>query len=295
MIDYQARLPRSRDIIFCSNESGLHLIPDLLSQETQRNLLSLLMHGVLADQRHKTNVHLHYRVPYKATHSKKQDIHSLEQPSPNDLNSNEISFFNMSPVSTDLFMPINPHLHKPLTISQFLHRKLRWLTLGGQYDWTAKTYPAEEPPAFPEEIAALIGTLFPAMRPEAAILNIYTPGDTLSIHRDVSEESDQGLVSISIGCDGLFVVGLEDGPADSQHHLTIRLRSGDAVFMSGPSRFAWHGVPRIIPDSCPWWLKDWPANLSPAAHDECLSSKYEEWRGWMTNKRINLNVRQMKD
>ena len=271
------------------------MIPGLLSQETQRVLLSRLMHGVLADERHKTNVHLHYQIPYHATLSKKQDIDSSEQILSNDPTSEDISFFNMSPVSTDFFMPFNPHLHKPITISQFLHKKLRWLTLGGQYDWTAKAYPAEAPPAFPEDIAAFIGSLFPAMKPEAAILNIYTPGDTLSIHRDVSEESDKGLVSISIGCDGLFVVGLEDGLHDSLRHLTIRLRSGDAVFMSGPSRFAWHGVPKIIPDSCPPCLKDWPANPSPAAYEECLSTKYEAWRGWISNKRINLNVRQMKD
>ena len=295
MMNYQVRILRSRQPILCSNELGLHLIPDLLSQETQRDLLSRLMHDILADERHKTNVHLHYQVPYHATSSKKQEIQSSEQASSNDPNSKEVSFFNMSPVSTNLFMPISPHLHKPISISQFLHRKLRWLTLGGQYDWTAKAYPAEEPPAFPEDIAALISRLFPAMRPEAAILNIYTPGDTLSIHRDVSEESDKGLVSISIGCDGLFVVGLEGGPNGCLRHLTIRLRSGDAVFMSGPSRFAWHGVPKIIPDSCPPWLRDWPASSSSAVCGERLSSEYDAWRGWMSNKRVNLNVRQMKN
>ena len=268
------------------------MIPCLLSLETQRDLLSRLMHGVLADERHKTNVHLHYKITYDATCGK-ENIY--QQIATSNLSSKTTSFFNISPDSSHLFMPINPDLHKPITVSQFLERKLRWLTLGGQYDWTAKAYPAEEPPAFPEDIAALISDLFPAMRPQAAILNIYTPGDKLSMHRDVSEESDKGLVSISIGCDGLFVVGLEDRENNDICHITIRLRSGDAIYMSGPSRFAWHGVPKIIPDSCPHWLRDWPEEPSSETCEDSPSREYKAWRGWMSTKRINLNVRQMKE
>ena len=266
------------------------MIPRLLSPETQKDLLSRLMHGILADERHKTNVHLHFRVPYHATQTEKQDGQLHRQTSSKGLSLEDASFFNMSPLSTDLFVPINPNLHRPITISQFLHKKLRWLTLGGQYDWTAKAYPAGEPPTFPEDIAGLIGGLFPAVKPEAAILNFYTPGDTLSVHRDVSEDSDKGLVSISIGCDGVFVVGLGNEVNDLLSYVTIRLRSGDAVYMSGASRFAWHGVPKIIPESCPRWLSDWPADSG----EESLPSEYEAWRGWMATKRINLNVRQMK-
>lgn len=275
--------------------SGLHLIPCLLSQETQHDLLSRLMHGILADKKHKNNVQLHFQLPYHATHSEKNNRQLHQQTSPDGLSSRDASFFNISPKSTNLLIPINPDVHKPITISQFLHRKLRWLTLGGQYDWTAKAYPLEESPTFPQDIAALIGSIFPAMRPEAAILNIYTPGDTLSVHRDVSEGSGKGLVSISIGCDALFVVGLEDREANKLSHLTVRLRSGDAIYMSGPSRFAWHGVPKIIPDSCPQWLRHWPAHSSYKYSEDDLSSEYEAWRGWISTKRVNLNVRQMND
>ena len=277
-----------------SDEAGLHLIPSLFTQDTQEDLLSRLMHGILADTRHKSNVHLHYQIPYHATHSKKQG-NQLQRVSSNNQSLNDASFFNMSPESNDTFMPIDISLHKPFTVSQFLQKKLRWLTLGGQYDWTAKAYPVEESPTFPDDIGALIGNLFPAMKPEAAILNVYTPGDTLGVHRDVSEKSDKGLVSISIGCDGVFVVGLADGENTIQCHLAIRLRSGDAIYMSGPSRFAWHGVPKVIPNTCPQWLRDWPADPSRAASKDGQPSRYEAWRGWMSTKRINLNVRQMKD
>jgi alkylated DNA repair dioxygenase AlkB len=157
------------------------------------------------------------------------------------------------------------------------------MTLGGQYDWTAKRYPSESPPPFPADIKRLLKGIFPDMDAQAAIVNLYSPGDTLCIHRDVSESCDQGLVSISIGCDAIFMVGNQDGTETA----TIRLRSGDALYMTGSSRYAWHGVPKIIPNTCPDWLAEWPAVQN---HDNAL---YNGWRGWMSNKRINLNVRQM--
>ncbi|KFY29985.1 hypothetical protein V493_02179 [Pseudogymnoascus sp. VKM F-4281 (FW-2241)] len=192
------------------------------------------------------------------------------------------SFFSYSPNDKTVFKPKDPSVHKPLTISKFMEKSLRWVTLGGQYDWTNKVYPDEAPPAFPADIKDLLEGIFPEMKAQAAIVNLYSPGDTLSLHRDVSEESDNGLVSISLGCDCLFVVGLGRDPSDS---IVLHLRSGDALLMSRESRFAWHGVPKILPSSCPTYLASWPAE----------DDQYEEWRDWMKNKRINLNVRQMFD
>lgn len=131
-------------------------------------------------------------------------------------------------------------------------------------------------------------------------MNVYTPGDVLSMHRDVAEDSDRGLVSVSLGCDAIFVIGLgpdnklvsasSDGASleEVKPPLVVRVRSGDAVFMDGPSRFAWHGVPQIISNTCPDFLRNWPA-----ADDG--ENEYEHWKEWMANKRVNLNVRQMWD
>ena len=199
----------------------------------------------------------------------------------------------MCSTSSEIFLPLDDSIHKPFTVFQFLSRKLRWLTLGGQYDWTHKRYPLENPP-FPADIAAFIHGLFPEMIAEAAIVNVYRPGDTLSMHRDVSEECERGLVSISLGCDGIFVVGMGSESDGNEKSFVVRLHSGDAVFMTGPSRFAWHGVPQILPGTCPEWLRPWPATVdSDFNHDS--KDPYEAWRGWMSNKRINLNVRQMRD
>lgn len=187
--------------------------------------------------------------------------------------------------------PKDTSVHKPINIQHMLNKKLRWITLGGQYDWTNKVYPSKEPPAFPPDIAKLLHFLFPDMSSQAAIVNFYSPGDTLSLHRDVAEECDRGLVSISFGCEGIFVLGLEDEDGKGCKKLALRLKSGDAVFMTGASRYAWHGVPQIVSGTCPGYLRDWP--VINAAHGE--DKTYEHWKGWMANKRINLNVRQMRE
>jgi alkylated DNA repair protein alkB family protein 1 len=162
-----------------------------------------------------------------------------------------------------------------------MSKKLRWTTLGGQYDWTAKQYPKTTPPAFPLDIKDLLASIFPTTCAEAAIVNLYSAGDTLSVHRDVAETSTHGLISVSLGCDAIFVIG-----TDPDKVLTLRLKSGSAVYMSGASRFAWHGVPQIVAGSCPEYLQDWPGTEAGV---------FDEWKGWMARKRVNLNVRQMWD
>lgn len=245
----------------------------------QIELLNRLLHRDLSNPSHNTNLHLHHFVKYVtdecASYVKGDD--------PSDCpgsRTNHVSFFAMD-ASTKIGAK-EPAVHKDITIKEVLDKKLRWITLGGQYDWTAKTYPTEEPPPFPADIKLLLHQLFSDIDPQAAILNLYTPGDTLSVHRDVSEECGQPLVSISIGCEAIFIIGNEDGSTVA----TLRLRSGDAIYMGGSSRFAWHAVPKVLPGTCPTWLQDWPAT-------ESEKSIFETWRGWMGNKRINLNVRQM--
>ncbi|EME48343.1 hypothetical protein DOTSEDRAFT_118289 [Dothistroma septosporum NZE10] len=249
------------------NQVGLLIYPRLLSPSVQLLLLGRLLHRDLSNPQHQTNVHMHYRMPYP--------------PSEKDENA---SFFHDA--AGDLcWSPKDPDIHKAFDIKQFLNKKLRWTTLGGQYDWTNKIYPEGAPPAFPQDIKRLVEDVFP-MKAEAAIVNLYSPGDTLSLHRDVSEECNRPLISISLGCDAIFICGLEPKGGGAPRVATIRLRSGDAVLMSGESRYAWHGVPQVVPDTCPTWMQDWPATSD-------VGQDFEHWRGWMKGKRVNLNVRQM--
>jgi len=265
---------------------GLLIIPSVVPPEVQKILLRHLIHRDLSNPRHQTNLHPHYDLPY-----------------PDQVGEDVESFFSYSPDSPVKFQPKDPEVHKSLSIKQVMDRRLHWVTLGGQYDWTSRVYPDERPPEFPPDVAAFLQSLFPETVAQAAIVNIYTAGDTMMMHRDVSEETDKGLISISIGCDSLFMIAPNDpgkaseeernmkdaagsGPgAGGKEYLLLRLRSGDAIYMTKESRFAWHGVPKVLKGTCPEYLEDWPAE----------DGKYEEWRGWMKNKRVNLNVRQMRD
>lgn len=234
-----------------------------------------MVHRDLSNPKHQTNLHLHYQLPY-----------------PDGPTEEERSFFSLEPDSSTVFMPKDPAVHKPLTASKVMQRRLHWVTLGGQYDWTNRIYPEEAPPQFPPDIAQFLEALFPETLAQAAILNFYTPGDTMMMHRDVSEETDKGLVSLSFGCQCLFMIAPNDTGNKTQpsapgakDYLLLMLRSGDAIYMTKDSRFAWHGVPKVLKGTCPSYLEDWPAR----------DGKFEEWRGWMKNKRINLNVRQMRE
>ncbi|KAG5923155.1 hypothetical protein E4U42_005045 [Claviceps africana] len=276
---------------------GLLVVPSLVPPEIQKTLLGRMLHRDLSDPKHQTNMHLHYTLPYQ-----EPDPHAgaaFPDSSPSSPSSSSPpppprpSFFSLSPSSSSppCFLPKDPAIHKPLTAHQVLTRRLHWLTLGGQYDWTNRVYPDHEPPPFPPDLARFLETLFPETRAQAAIVNFYTPGDTMMMHRDVSEQTDKGLVSLSFGCDCLFMIAPDTPLPDPgtqlrpKKYLLLRLRSGDAIYMTREARYAWHGVPKVIRGTCPEYLRKWPSE----------NGQYTAWEGWMDNKRINLNVRQMTD
>lgn len=254
-------------------------------------MLSRLLHRDLSDDQHQTNIHLHYDVSYPAfSNPSQQPSHEATAATGSSSTvSRHPSFF--ADELDRLVSPKDPSVHSPISVRSLLDRRLRWMTLGGQYNWTDKRYPTSPPPPFPHDIAALLRGIFPQTEPEAAIVNVYSPGDTLNVHRDVSEECDTGLISISFGCEALFMIAY----ADSSDFAVLKLRSGDAVYMNGASRFSWHAVPKIMPSTCPEWLQQWPG-ADDDGDDAATpgSNRYQQWKGWMAGKRVNLNVRQMK-
>ncbi|KAI1268064.1 hypothetical protein F5Y18DRAFT_277793 [Xylariaceae sp. FL1019] len=289
---------------------GLLIVPSLVPPALQKTLLTKMIHRDLANPTHQTNLHLHYELPYldaqspctqEVDHTKSAQLPSHDQPCTQGVDQTR-SFFAYSRDSPARFTPKDPTVHKPLSIRQVLERRLSWVTLGGQYDWTNREYPKQLPPDFPHDIGGFLQTLFPDTIAQAAIVNFYSPGDTMMMHRDVSEETDKGLVSLSLGCDALFMIAPNEYEKTAQEikdqgedregkkgaekpYLLLRLRSGDAIYMSEESRYAWHGVPKVLRGTCPEFLQDWPAE----------GEQFGEWKGWMKNKRINLNVRQMRD
>ncbi|RKP27551.1 alpha-ketoglutarate-dependent dioxygenase AlkB-like protein, partial [Syncephalis pseudoplumigaleata] len=90
-------------------------------------------------------------------------------------------------------------------------------------------------------------------QPEAGVVNFYQLRNTLTAHVDKSEENMEApLVSLSIGHACIYLLGGEDR---GQPPVPIYLRSGDVLVMTGASRYAYHGVPRIVENSLPDWLR----------------------------------------
>lgn len=168
-------------------------------------------------------------------------------------------------------------------------RKLRWVTLGYHYDWTEKTYDDKLVSTFPPELAALTVTVamnlgFPTFTAQAAISNYYHVGDTLAAHTDHSElYMDAPLVSVSFGCDAVLLLG---GTDREEAPTPVRVRSGDITILSGPTRLAYHAVPRILPDTCPAALLTAPATWPEAERQFLVTC--------LRDGRINLNVRQVR-
>ncbi|GAB4816880.1 hypothetical protein N2152v2_003926 [Parachlorella kessleri] len=113
--------------------------------------------------------------------------------------------------------------------------------------------------------------------PDVALINYYHEGDTLGGHVDDAEHDlDQPIVTISLGCEAVFLAGgltkaskstgvlLRLPPAGASPQapspglvssvlrdvppLALLLRSGDAVVLAGAARRCYHGVPRILTD-----------------------------------------------
>jgi alkylated DNA repair protein alkB family protein 1 len=262
---------------------GLRLFPGILPSECQVMMIDRLLHRDLSNPLHKTNIHHDYQVPYPATTAES----TLSQ-----------SLFTLPGSSkTNIFAPLNPlSNHKPLNIVQVLQKKLRWLTLGSQYDWTTRSYPAVSPTPFPPDIAELVTTLFKnAFTPESGVVLLYSAKDYMPVHRDVSEECQRGLASFSLGCDGLFIIARDKNPGEDdanedreQEMVIIRVRSGDIVQMDGETRWSWHAMPKIMAGTCPEWMAQWPVR-------EGGRKEYERWKGYMQGKRLNISCRQVWD
>jgi alkylated DNA repair protein alkB family protein 1 len=109
-------------------------------------------------------------------------------------------------------------------------QKLRWVTLGYQYDWTNRKYYKEKYIQFPldvEDFSKKICSLISEndYKPEAAILNFYHYDTQLCAHKDdVEDRQDKPIVSISLGNSAVFLIGTE---SKEDEPIGIKIRSGD--------------------------------------------------------------------
>ncbi|KAH6798452.1 oxidoreductase [Perilla frutescens var. frutescens] len=172
-----------------------------------------------------------------------------------------------------------------------LLRKLRWSTLGLQFDWSKRGYNISLPhKKIPDELCQLAKRMAaPAMpcgeefRPEAAIVNYFGLGDMLGGHLDDMEKDwSKPIVSMSLGCKAIFLLG---GKSREDTPVAMFLRSGDAVLMAGEARECFHGVPRIFTD----------AENGEISHLESQFAEEDDrsYLNYIRTSRININIRQV--
>ena len=76
--------------------------------------------------------------------------------------------------------------------------------------------------------------------PDACLINRYTTGAKLGMHRDRDEKDAWApIVSVSLGLPAVFLWG---GKRRGDALRRLRVESGDVVVWGGPARFVYHGV-----------------------------------------------------
>lgn len=96
-------------------------------------------------------------------------------------------------------------------------------------------------------VAEAYGTESPAARayaPDAALVNFYDDAARMGMHQDREERSGAPVVSLSIGDTCVFRFGNTENRG--RPYKDVELVSGDLFVFGGPSRHAFHGVPRIL-------------------------------------------------
>jgi len=220
------------------------------------------------------------------------------------------------PCNLDVLM----ELDKEKTIWEISHGKsgdnkfinqLRWVHMGYHFDYNVVDYKAKQYFGFPKDLATLTETIasvfkFPNYFAETGIINYYPPGSSMGGHTDHYEEAlSQPLISYSFGQSAIYLIG---GQTRDVKPEAIWVRSGDIMLMTGPSRTAYHAVPRVFTKTSLTGPKDigsltWSDENTECVseqHEQCfhiwkneLNNEWKEFEDYLKNTRININIRQV--
>ena len=146
-----------------------------------------------------------------------------------------------------LYSPVMPRSGSPYSVRMTNCGPLGWISDRSGYRYAGIHPVTGAPwPEIPEMVLDLWNQATGvAYRPEACLVNYYGPAARLGLHRDQDEAAPEApILSISLGDTALFRLG---GPERKSPTRSVRLSSGDAVMLEGPSRHWFHGVDRILP------------------------------------------------
>jgi len=128
-------------------------------------------------------------------------------------------------------------------------RKLRWATIGWQYDWSSRSYSSMN--TMPDTVSRLSSAVLravgiPEVEMTGAIVNFYHGhriSDRLGGHIDDVDGDSSPLISVSLGLPCIFLLG---GTTRAESPLPVLLRAGDILVLAGSARLRVHGVPTLI-------------------------------------------------
>lgn len=84
-----------------------------------------------------------------------------------------------------------------------------------------------------------------AYAPDTALVNFYDGQAAMGMHQDKDEKSAAPVVSLSVGDTCVFRFGNTENR--NKPYTDVELASGDLFVFGGPSRYAFHGVPKVLP------------------------------------------------
>ncbi|MBQ0986174.1 alpha-ketoglutarate-dependent dioxygenase AlkB [Streptomyces sp. F63] len=84
-----------------------------------------------------------------------------------------------------------------------------------------------------------------AYAPDTALVNFYDATARMGMHQDKDERSAAPVVSLSLGDTCVFRFGTTE--TRTRPYTDLELASGDLFVFGGPSRFAYHAVPKTLP------------------------------------------------
>ncbi|MFC7328612.1 alpha-ketoglutarate-dependent dioxygenase AlkB family protein [Marinactinospora rubrisoli] len=98
-----------------------------------------------------------------------------------------------------------------------------------------------------DAVAAAYGAPPPPGAPpyDVALVNFYDADARMGLHQDREERVDAPVVSLSLGDSCVFRFGNPE--TRGRPYTDVELRGGDLFVFGGPSRLAYHGVPRTLP------------------------------------------------
>lgn len=152
-------------------------------------------------------------------------------------------------IGAPLFTPRMPRTGTAFSVRMSNCGPLGWVSDVSGYRYqpthpeTGEPWP-DMPAILTRAWAELAGT---ALAPEACLINWYAPGARMGLHQDRDERDFTApVLSLSLGDTAVFRIG---GTSRKDPTRSIRLESGDALLLAGPSRLAFHGIDRVLPGS----------------------------------------------